>query len=192
MKGFTSLKETMRFASKNIKARFVVVMAMVAIVPVSCLVGYKLVSSDKQAEQEVLKTALEDSIAHQKMGGAEDIIVTDTGSVSFEEPKSKYNSLSLDSAEDIVQSLYSVYGYDQLSNLTVERLYSEDYQVLLYVYTSEDKNFSMGIYDTDTVTFVSVKNNEELQAKLKEFAEDKDNNTGFRYKEINDGCILER
>lgn len=188
----TNIKDTVSFASKNVKARAIIVASVVIIFILGAVTGYNLVSSSKNESQVTQEEELHTVLAKQRMGDAEDIVVTDTDTVSFEESESKYHSLSVDSPEDAVQSLKSVYEYDMLKNLSVERLYSEEYQVLLDVYTSEDNTFAMGVYDTNTVTFISIKGNDELKEKLKTFAKGDDNNTGLKFKEIDNGFILER
>lgn len=186
------VKSTVGFASKNVGARVGVMIALIAVLVLGGITGYNLVADKKTETQAKQEEDLHTELARQRMGDAEDIVVTDTSSVSFEDSESKYHSLSVDSPEDALQSLKSVYGYDRLKDLTVERLYSEEYQVLLDVYTSDDGQFAMGVYDTNTVTFISIKGEDELKEQLKEFAKNPDNNTGLKFKEIDNGFILER
>ena len=122
---------------------------------------------------------------------SEDLEVSDSEVVEFKSSEGAFKSLSFDSVEEVVQSLNDVYGYEQFK-LTKEKLFSEENSVMMYVYTNKNKTFSVGVYDNDQVTFISVKGEKELCEKLKEFAKDLNNNTGFQYKDIENGCVLER
>lgn len=109
----------------------------------------------------------------------------------FKSANGAYKSLAFGSVEEVVQSLYDVYGYEQFK-LEKHVLYSEEVHDTIFVYLNRTKTFAVGVYNNDQVTFIMVKGDSELCEKLKTFAKDLDNNTGFQYKDVENGCVLER
>lgn len=173
---------------KKSKMYILIVLLAVLIAGVGIYIFSKPKEEAYTPEEEL---PIHEQLAKTRMKDTDDLVVDESEEVEFKPSEGAFKTLSFGSVEEVVQSLHDVYGYDQFK-LTKEKLFSEEYQVMMYVYTDKDKVFSIGEYDNGQVTFLSVKGEPELCEKLKEFAKDLDNNTGFQYKEIENGCVLER
>ena len=115
----------------------------------------------------------------------EDIIVP----VAFSKADTKYNSLSLGSIEEVIQSMESAYGVDYTSTMSKQRVFDKTVNSRISLYTSR---VEIGVMDDGSILYVSVKEQPELQKFVKKFMNGKDNNTGYFYMEDTTSFIIKK
>lgn len=102
-----------------------------------------------------------------------------------------YYELSFNSVDDFVASLDSVYNEDYSGSLTGKELYAEKDKVFMTLYTSNDEKLQISELANGKIGFVKLVGNDLLCEKVKNYMIGMGNSSGFKYKEINGGCILE-
>lgn len=148
------------------------------------LVQYKDYSNMLNAEKESI-------MAENKKEATEDEEEVDLViPVTFDKSVTKYNSLSLGSIDEVVQSLESAYGVDYTTLISKQRLFNKNVNSRMTLYFSSDDKLKVGVLDDGSILYVEVKELPELQKQVKSFMNGKDNNTGYIYMEDETGFYI--